>query len=78
MDEAERQKVLVTTHIEADVEADQPKDTPVDRIAVTTQRMTHVEFEADVIDEFSPGSTKFEKRFQSDTSAADEISEERV
>ena len=36
--------------------------------------------ETDVIDEFSsPGSTKIERRFQSDTSAGDdEISEEKV
>jgi hypothetical protein len=78
-DDAEKQRVLVTTHIEADVEAQRPKDTPIDRIAVTTERMTHVEFEADVIDEFSPSSTKVEKRFQSDTSAGDdEISEEKA
>jgi hypothetical protein len=78
-DEAEKQRVLVTTHIEADGEADHPKDTPVDRIAVTTERMTHVEFEADVIDEFSPASTKMEKRLASETSGCDdEISEERV
>jgi hypothetical protein len=79
VDEAERQKVLVTTHIEADGEATRPKDTPIGRIAVTTERMTHVEFETDIVDEFSPSSTKAEKRFQSDTSAGDdEISEERV
>jgi hypothetical protein len=78
-DDAEKQKVLVTTHIEADIEAHRPKNTPIDRIAVTTERMTHVEFEADIIDEFSPSSTKLEKRFQSDTSAGDdEISEERM
>lgn len=79
LDEAERQKVLVTTHIEADVEASRPKNTPIDRITVTTERMTHVEFEADVIDEFSPSSTKVDKRFMSDTSGCDdEISEEKV
>jgi hypothetical protein len=66
----------LTTHIEADVEAEHPKDTPIDRIAVTTERMTHVEFEDDIVDEFSPGSSKMEKRFQSDTS--DEIVEEKV
>jgi len=78
-DDSEKQTTLVTTHIEADAAAKRPKNTPADRIAVTTERMTHVEFEADVIDEFSPSSTKVDRRFQSDTSAGDdEISEEKV
>jgi hypothetical protein len=72
-DDAEKQKAMVTTHIEADVDAEHPRDTPMGQIAVTTERMTHVEFEADVVDEFSPDSTKVEKRTgQSETSGCDD------
>jgi hypothetical protein len=78
-DEDEKQKALVTTHIEANVDVQRPQNTPIDRIAVITERMTRVEFESDIIDEISPASTKVDKRFvhsQSESSGnIDEIVE---